>query len=70
MLALAWAEPRANAWKVAAVCAGVALGMLPEKLFLPAQGYPLQICLADAKHALDNGWIALSQAAVHVGRCP
>jgi hypothetical protein len=70
VLALLWAGPRTNLWKVAALSTGVAFGMLPEKMFLPAQGYPAQICLTDMRHAWDNGWIAIKQGAVQVGTLP
>jgi hypothetical protein len=70
VLALLWDGPRTNAWKVAAISVGVAMGMLPEKMFLPAQGYAAQFCVTDVKHAWDNGWSAITQAAVHVGTLP
>jgi hypothetical protein len=70
LLALVWAEPRRNVWKVVALCAGVAAGMLPEKLLMPEQGYAPAFCLTDARHALANGWLSISQAAVHVGTLP
>jgi hypothetical protein len=70
VLALLWAEPRANRWKVVAVAAGVVMGMMPEKMFLPEQGYAAQICLIDWRHAFANGWTALSQSAVQVGTLP
>ena len=70
VLALLWDRPRANAWKVAAISAGVAMGLLHERIFLPTQGYAAQFCVTDVRHAWDNGWNAIAQAAVHVGTLP
>jgi hypothetical protein len=67
LLLVGW---RANLWKSAALVVGVVLGMLPEKLFLPAQGYDPQFCFEDIQHVAANAWQAFSQSSVHAGTLP
>jgi hypothetical protein len=67
---LVLAHPRANAWKAGGLAAGVVIGMLPEQLLLPAQGYAPQFCFDDLQHLTANAWQAIAQSSVHAGTLP
>jgi len=70
VLALVLSGPKSNARAVVALGLGVALGMLPEKLLQPAQGYEPAFCLTSLGHFAGNAWQVVSQAAAHVGTLP
>lgn len=68
--ALVLAGPRRHLAAIAAVALGAGVGMLPEKLLLPPQGYEASFCVASAGHLAANAWQVVSQAASQVGTLP
>ena len=69
-IAMLLAGARAYAPRVGALAAGTMVGMMPERVFRPRQGYSLSVCAGNADHVLANAWQTISQLAVQAVTVP